>query len=365
MLDAAHVVVQQRHALPLSAAANAPRSRDYDWSAGSGRFAALPPVLLDNQAHDERAGVRAYRVFFRADAAPLLVELGWLPLPGDRRMPQVPRPEGAIRIAGLLTPPPSAGIATAIMQPQADGTLLTIALDLPLLRKALALPSLAPRVLKLDPASRSATHAISTCCPTPCRPNATSATPCSGSGWRWPCWSRPSSSLSGNRADDRTLPEPEPRRERRNRMMLIAIFAIFFGSLFVAGALRFSGWRPAGTKAHGEMLQPPGDLRAVVPKLADGGDYAWNPRARLWRIALAPPADCIEACIKLAHDLDTVWQLTGQDADHVHVLWIGTPPPAMPRDAALRVLQSALRCVPACHASMSSRPTAGEACRCM
>ena len=132
---------------------------------------------------------------------------------------------------------------------------------------------------------------------------------------------------------------PNPDARRRNRMMLIAIFAIFFGSLVVAGALRFSGWRPAGTKAHGEMLQPPGDLRAVVPKLADGGDYAWNPRARLWRIAVAPPADCIEACIKLAHDLDTVWQLTGKDADHVHVLWIGTPPAAMPRDAALRVLQ--------------------------
>ena len=133
---------------------------------------------------------------------------------------------------------------------------------------------------------------------------------------------------------------PQKQTQRRNRMMLLAIFAVFFGSLFLAGVLRFSGWRPAGTKAHGEMLQPPGDLRAVVPKLADGSDYAWNPRARLWRIALAPPAGCIEACIKLAHDLDTVWQLTGKDADHVHVLWIGTPPPAMPRDAALRVLQS-------------------------
>ena len=138
-----------------------------------------------------------------------------------------------------------------------------------------------------------------------------------------------------------TAPSPPPKQaQRRNRMMLLTIFAIFFGSLFLAGVLRFSGWRPAGTKAHGEMLQPPGDLRAVVPKLADGSDYAWNPRARLWRIALAPPADCIETCIKLAHDLDTVWQLTGKDADHVHVLWIGTPPPAMPRDAALRVLQS-------------------------
>ena len=53
----------------------------------------------------DRAGVRAYRVFLPNnavpnDAAPLLVELGWLPLRGDRRMPSVPRPDGAMRIAG-------------------------------------------------------------------------------------------------------------------------------------------------------------------------------------------------------------------------------------------------------------------------
>jgi cytochrome oxidase assembly protein ShyY1 len=152
MLDAAHAVVQQRLALPLAAAADAGRSRDYDWSAGGGRFAELPPVLLDNQSRDDRAGVRAYRVFLPVDAAPLLVELGWLPVPGDRSMPPVPRPDGELRVAGLLAPPPSAGIARATLQPQVDGTLLTIALDLPLLRRALALPTLAPRVLKLDPA---------------------------------------------------------------------------------------------------------------------------------------------------------------------------------------------------------------------
>ena len=44
MLDAAHAVVQQRDALPLSAAADARRSRDYDWSMGSGRFAAMPQI---------------------------------------------------------------------------------------------------------------------------------------------------------------------------------------------------------------------------------------------------------------------------------------------------------------------------------
>ena len=56
----------------------------------------------------------------------------------------------------------------------------------------------------------------------------------------------------------------DTRTRNRNRGLLIAIFVMFFGSMLVAGLLRFSGWRPAGTQNHGELLQPPGDLREVI-----------------------------------------------------------------------------------------------------
>lgn len=138
--------------------------------------------------------------------------------------------------------------------------------------------------------------------------------------------------------------EPTNRLRNRNRMMLIAIFAMFFGSMLVAGLLRFSGWRPAGSKNHGEMLDPPGDLRQVTPQRVDGKAYAWNPIARTWRIALAPPAACTTQCEQLAHDIDTVWQLFGKDADRVDVLWLcATTPCALPanapRPATLQLLQ--------------------------
>ncbi len=154
MLDAVHAVLQDRIARPLAVAADPRRSSGYDWSAGAGRFAAMPAILLDNQGRGDNAGVRAYRVFLPASGAPLLVELGWLPLPGDRRMPALPLPAGTTRVAGLLAPPPSAGIVDAPAVAQPDGTLLAIALDLPMLRSTLRLPALAPRVLKLDPAQR-------------------------------------------------------------------------------------------------------------------------------------------------------------------------------------------------------------------
>ncbi|MEO6169684.1 MAG: hypothetical protein ABIO84_01910 [Lysobacter sp.] len=112
--------------------------------------------------------------------------------------------------------------------------------------------------------------------------------------------------------------------------MLVAIAVLFFGSMLVAGALRFSGWQPEGRKNHGELLQPPTDLRELVPQLAVGGAYAWNPGERTWRIALAPPANCGEECKRLAHDIDTVWRLFGKDADRVHVLWICDAPGCLP-----------------------------------
>ena len=154
MLDAVQAMLQAKAPAPLALAADAARARDYDWAAGEGRFLELPAVLLDNQGREDRgAGVRAYRVFQpAAGGAPLLVELGWLPLPGDRALPRAPLPGDVHAVAGLLAPPPSSGLVRATTTPQADGTLLAVALQPDALRGALHLPALAPRVLKLDPA---------------------------------------------------------------------------------------------------------------------------------------------------------------------------------------------------------------------
>lgn len=132
--------------------------------------------------------------------------------------------------------------------------------------------------------------------------------------------------------------------QRRNRTMLLLIAALFFGGMLLAGALRFSGWRPAGMKNHGELLQTPADLRAMHPRLADGSQYAWQPEARRWRIIVAPPIDCAKACDKLARDIDLVWQLMGKNAAQMQVLWLcptaGCAPPQPLRDSpALQLLR--------------------------
>ncbi|WAC62616.1 hypothetical protein OVA13_14645 [Pseudoxanthomonas sp. SL93] len=132
----------------------------------------------------------------------------------------------------------------------------------------------------------------------------------------------------------------DPAQRRRGRWMLVGLFALFFGTVFGAGVLRFAGWQPAAHKNHGVMLQPPADARAIVPQLEDGSPYAWNPGERTWRIVVAPPAGCATPCLKMAQDLDKVWQLFGHNADKVEILWIGPYPDGAPRPASLRLVRA-------------------------
>lgn len=133
---------------------------------------------------------------------------------------------------------------------------------------------------------------------------------------------------------------PSDAQRNRNRRMLLAICALFFGGFVLAGVLRFSGWRPPGMKNHGELLDPPGDLRGFVPQLVEGGDYRWNPSERMWRILLVAPEDCAEPCVKLSQDLELVRELFAQRADRVHLLWVGDFPEGGRRSAALRLIKA-------------------------
>lgn len=153
MLDNAQQALSQRRALPLDAAADAAHASDYAWATGSGRFDDRGPLWLDNQQRDGRAGVRAYRIFLPERGAPLLVDLGWLPLPGDRSLPDIARPEGLIELRGLLSPPPSSGLALGPGLAREDGGWLLTRVDMDAISETAGLSlALAPRVLRLDPA---------------------------------------------------------------------------------------------------------------------------------------------------------------------------------------------------------------------
>lgn len=153
MLDAAAAALAAPASLPLAAAHDPARTRAYDRAQGRGHFTGAP-LWLDNQQHEGRVGLRAYRVFQPVQGAPLLVDAGWMPIAPDRRaLPVLTLPQGEVDVRGLLAPPPSAGLRVgAAMAPQ-QGAWLMLRVEPDTIAQALSLPSgLAPRVLRLDPA---------------------------------------------------------------------------------------------------------------------------------------------------------------------------------------------------------------------
>lgn len=152
-LDKVATVLAARAPQSSSVIADIDRAQGYDWIDVEGRFADSPMVLLDNQQQDGVAGVRAYRVFAPNQGARVLLDLGWVALPPDRRLPRLALDPSPIRLAGLLLPPPGQGIDVGGPVAQPDGTLLATRIDLPTLRATLKQPTLAPRVFRPEPQS--------------------------------------------------------------------------------------------------------------------------------------------------------------------------------------------------------------------
>ncbi|TDB29477.1 SURF1 family protein [Stenotrophomonas sp. ATCM1_4] len=140
-------------AMAVQQAMQAPR--ELHWVRDRLQF--LPgSILLDNQLRHGRAGVKVYQPA-RADGGQVvLVDLGWLPLPADRRMPVITPQPGVQTLEGLWAPPPSAGLALGPALAAADQprTWLATRIELPAISRALGVADapMAPQVLRLDPA---------------------------------------------------------------------------------------------------------------------------------------------------------------------------------------------------------------------
>ncbi|WP_420008747.1 SURF1 family protein [Xanthomonas sacchari] len=124
------------------------------WVHGAGRF--LPgQILLDNQLRQGRSGVKVYQPFL-ADgaAAPLLVELGWLPLPADRALPEPAPLQGRYTLVGLLGPPPSHGLTLgpALVAAPSPQRWLAMRIEPAAIGEALGRRDILSQVLRLDPA---------------------------------------------------------------------------------------------------------------------------------------------------------------------------------------------------------------------
>jgi surfeit locus 1 family protein len=121
--------------------------------SGHGHYDDSVTVLLDNQVLDGRVGIMVLTLFRPEDSRQVvLVNRGWLPLPPDRRVPQIaPAGDQSLPLSGLLTTAPGHGfrMGNAPFQQGAAPPLLAY-LDLAALRREAGV-ELADAIVQLDP----------------------------------------------------------------------------------------------------------------------------------------------------------------------------------------------------------------------
>jgi cytochrome oxidase assembly protein ShyY1 len=148
-LQAAAAVLQEKRAQPLADALT--QSAGFTWVRGRVVFRDAPLLLLDNQRRGSKVGVSVFQAADVDNGHTVLVDLGWLPVHGDRQLPKPAMLTGGLDLEGLLLPPPSPGLVLGpAYSTQPDGTLLLMRLDRDVLSEALNRP-LSVRILRLDP----------------------------------------------------------------------------------------------------------------------------------------------------------------------------------------------------------------------
>jgi hypothetical protein len=112
---------------------------------------------------------------------------------------------------------------------------------------------------------------------------------------------------------------------RRNRLILLGIVSLFVGPMLFAVALNLSGWRPAGSKAYGTLVDPPRDIGAVRVALADGSAYVWRNPQWQWTLLALPGSSCADKCRASLADVLRMRATLGRNAERLRVLYVGAP----------------------------------------
>lgn len=118
----------------------------------------------------------------------------------------------------------------------------------------------------------------------------------------------------------------------RNRIGLILILLLFAAPLVTAYVLNAFGWRPAGMRNYGTLIEPPQDLTTARIVYDDGSALAWKDAEWSWTVFAIPASPCVATCLERVDELRRARLTLNQNAYRVRVVVLGELP-ADARDA--------------------------------
>ena len=114
-----------------------------------------------------------------------------------------------------------------------------------------------------------------------------------------------------------------PRRAH-NRLVLIALAALFLGGLGLAYLLVESGWRPTRTKNYGELVQPARPLDDVELIALDGRRANLRQLHGKWSLVYFGPSYCLTPCTDNLYKMRQIAAAQGKEAGRVQRVFVAT-----------------------------------------
>lgn len=125
---------------------------------------------------------------------------------------------------------------------------------------------------------------------------------------------------------------PTDSQTRRGRRALLLVVALFLVPAAIAWTLFFSGWRPATTSNHGELLEPPVQLEVpAMTRVAGPASEDGPPDLRgKWTMLMTLQGRCDSDCSQRLRETRQIRRALAQNTDRaqrVLVVAEGNQPP--------------------------------------
>lgn len=117
----------------------------------------------------------------------------------------------------------------------------------------------------------------------------------------------------------------EKKRQRRNRVTLILLMAVFFVPLLMAIVLSKSdSWRPGKTKNHGELITPVRQLGEFNLYGLDGAAFQLKDVQGKWTVVYVGGSDCNDICKDVLYKIRQSRLAQSGNAQRVHYVYLLT-----------------------------------------
>ena len=108
--------------------------------------------------------------------------------------------------------------------------------------------------------------------------------------------------------------------QNRKRLGLVLIVLLFAAPIVTAYLLNAAGWRPAGTRNYGTLLEPAEDLTSARFVLEDGQPLAWKDPDWSWTLFALTGPGCADKCLARIDELRRARLTLNQNARRVRVV---------------------------------------------